>query len=42
MRNFTDVDDKIITRAAAAEPAEDPLALARRFIAEFHADMVSS
>ena len=38
VRNFTDVDDKIIARAAAA--GEEPLALARRFIAEFHADMV--
>ncbi|EFN53199.1 hypothetical protein CHLNCDRAFT_137034 [Chlorella variabilis] len=37
VRNFTDVDDKIIARAAAA--GEEPLALARRFIAEFHADM---
>ena len=38
VRNFTDVDDKIIARAAAA--GEDPLALSRRFIDEFHADMV--
>lgn len=37
VRNFTDVDDKIIARANAV--GEDPLALARRFIAEFHADM---
>jgi len=38
VRNFTDVDDKIIARAAAV--GEDPLALAQRFIHEFHADMV--
>lgn len=38
VRNFTDVDDKIIARAA--QSGEDPLALARRFITEFHADMV--
>lgn len=38
MRNFTDVDDKIIARGAAL--GEDPLALAQRFIGEFHADMV--
>lgn len=38
-RNFTDVDDKIIARAAAA--GEDPLALSRRFIREFHVDMAS-
>ena len=37
-RNFTDVDDKIIARAAATR--EDPLALSARFIHEFHADMV--
>jgi len=37
VRNFTDVDDKIIARAADA--GEDPLALAGRFIAEFHEDM---
>ncbi|PSC76096.1 cysteine-tRNA cytoplasmic isoform X1 [Micractinium conductrix] len=37
VRNFTDVDDKIIARAA--QSGEDPLALARRFITEFHADM---
>ena len=40
VRNFTDVDDKIIARAAAV--GEDPLALAQRFIHEFHADMVRS
>lgn len=40
MRNFTDVDDKIIARAVVT--GEDPLALAQRFIGEFHADMVSA
>lgn len=30
VRNFTDVDDKIIARAA--ERGEDPLALAARFV----------
>lgn len=39
VRNFTDVDDKIIRRAA--ESGEDPLALAGRFIAEFHTDMAA-
>jgi hypothetical protein len=39
VRNFTDVDDKIIKRAA--ESGEDPLALAGRFIAEFHTDMAA-
>lgn len=34
VRNFTDVDDKIIARAAQA--GEDPLALSQRFIDEFH------
>jgi hypothetical protein len=38
VRNFTDVDDKIIARAAAA--GEDPLDLSGRFIHEFHKDMV--
>lgn len=33
VRNFTDVDDKIIARAA--EKGEEPLALAGRFITEF-------
>jgi cysteinyl-tRNA synthetase len=37
VRNFTDVDDKIIKRAG--ETGEDPLALASRFSEEFHADM---
>jgi len=36
-RNFTDIDDKIIARAA--ESGEDPLALSERFIHEFHTDM---
>jgi cysteinyl-tRNA synthetase len=47
VRNFTDVDDKIIARAAA-EAVEagggatpDPAGLTRRMIAEFHADMAS-
>ncbi len=37
VRNFTDVDDKIIKRAH--ENGEEPLALAARFIDEFHDDM---
>ncbi|KIY97033.1 cysteinyl-tRNA synthetase [Monoraphidium neglectum] len=37
VRNFTDVDDKIINRAN--EAGEDPLALSARFIDEFHTDM---
>lgn len=36
VRNYTDVDDKIIK--AAAEANEEPLALAARFIREFEAD----
>ncbi len=36
VRNFTDIDDKIIRRAA--ETGEDPLALAARYIDEFHRD----
>ena len=37
VRNFTDVDDKIIARAA--QNGEEPLALAARFIDVFHEDM---
>jgi cysteinyl-tRNA synthetase len=37
VRNFTDVDDKIIRRAN--ERGEDPIALASRFADEFHVDM---
>lgn len=37
VRNFTDVDDKIIRRAA--ELGEDPRALSSRFIDAFHQDM---
>lgn len=37
VRNFTDVDDKIIARAN--ELGEDPLSLSSRFCDEFHADM---
>lgn len=37
VRNHTDVDDKIIKRAA--ERGEEPLALASRFIDAFHEDM---
>lgn len=37
VRNFTDIDDKIIARAA--QSGEDPLALSARFIVEFHTDM---
>jgi len=36
VRNFTDVDDKIINRAN--EIGEDPLALSARFIGEYHND----
>lgn len=39
VRNFTDVDDKIIKRAA--ESGEDPLALSGRFITEYHQDMAA-
>eukprot|EP00775_Hariotina_reticulata_P013671 gene13671-13793_t len=38
VRNFTDIDDKIINRAA--EAGEDPLQLSARFIEEFHKDML--
>ena len=34
VRNFTDIDDKIIARAAAS--GENPLDLATNFIHEFH------
>ena len=37
VRNITDVDDKIIARAA--ELGEPPLALSKRMASEFHADM---
>lgn len=37
VRNFTDVDDKIISRAN--ERGEDPLALANHYIERFHRDM---
>ena len=37
VRNFTDVDDKIIVRAA--ETGEAPIELAERFIQAFHKDM---
>jgi len=37
VRNFTDVDDKIIKRAN--ERGEDPVALAARYAASFHEDM---
>jgi len=37
VRNITDVDDKIIRRAA--ELGEDPLALSARFADEFHRDL---
>jgi cysteinyl-tRNA synthetase len=37
VRNFTDVDDKIIKRAN--ESGEDPIALAARYAEEFHVDM---
>ena len=39
VRNITDVEDKIIKRAA--ESGEDPTALATRFAAEFHRDATS-
>ncbi|KAG8381736.1 hypothetical protein BUALT_Bualt05G0003600 [Buddleja alternifolia] len=37
IRNFTDVDDKIIARAN--ELGEDPINLSRRYCEEFHLDM---
>ncbi|GER35322.1 cysteine--tRNA ligase [Striga asiatica] len=37
VRNFTDVDDKIIARAN--ELGEDPIHLSRRYCEEFHSDM---
>ena len=37
VRNFTDVDDKIIKAGNAA--GEDPIALAARFIRQYHEDM---
>ena len=37
VRNFTDIDDKIINRAA--EIGMDPMALADKYIAEFNRDM---
>ena len=39
VRNITDVEDKIIARAA--ERGEDPIALSARFADEFHADMAA-
>ncbi|XP_073158248.1 LOW QUALITY PROTEIN: cysteine--tRNA ligase, chloroplastic/mitochondrial-like [Henckelia pumila] len=39
VRNFTDVDDKIIIRAN--ELSEDPIKLSRRYCDEFHLDMTS-
>ncbi|KAK1363715.1 Cysteine--tRNA ligase [Heracleum sosnowskyi] len=37
VRNFTDVDDKIISRAN--QLGEDPIGLSKRFCEEFHQDM---
>ncbi|XP_073005827.1 cysteine--tRNA ligase, chloroplastic/mitochondrial-like [Typha latifolia] len=37
VRNFTDIDDKIILRAK--EQGEEPLAFSKRFCEEFHKDM---
>ncbi|KAL2630897.1 hypothetical protein R1flu_015583 [Riccia fluitans] len=37
VRNFTDIDDKIINRAK--ETGEDPISLSARFCDEFHVDM---
>ena len=39
VRNFTDIDDKIIQRAA--EKGEDPISLSARFAEEFHRDMAA-
>ncbi|KAK7351370.1 hypothetical protein VNO77_10770 [Canavalia gladiata] len=39
VRNFTDVDDKIIARAK--ELGEDPISLSRRYCEEFSRDMVT-
>ncbi len=39
VRNFTDVDDKIIKRANATK--QDPLALSQHFIEEFRVDMAA-
>ncbi|MCB9740623.1 MAG: cysteine--tRNA ligase [Deltaproteobacteria bacterium] len=39
VRNFTDVDDKIIRRAG--EIGDDPVALAARYIAYFHRDVAN-
>src|SRR5579883_2000499 len=39
VRNVTDVDDKIIKRAA--ETGEEPQSLARRFTDEFHRDVAA-
>lgn len=39
VRNFTDVDDKIIKRAN--ELGEDPIALAARYVDEYHQDMAA-
>ncbi|XP_048133702.1 cysteine--tRNA ligase, chloroplastic/mitochondrial isoform X4 [Rhodamnia argentea] len=38
VRNFTDVDDKIIARAN--ELGEDPISLSKRYCEEFHVDMM--
>jgi cysteinyl-tRNA synthetase len=38
VRNFTDIDDKIITRAA--EKGGDPIKLAEHFMMSFHEDMM--
>jgi cysteinyl-tRNA synthetase len=37
VRNFTDIDDKIIARAA--QTGQDPMALSAQFIEEFHKDL---